>query len=352
MNQLTPFIILCFGVNVFSQNPHSEALVIDCAACHSPEGWEIATSSWKNGTLVNPNAEESFSHDRTGFPLTDQHAVLDCRDCHETLVFTQAQTSCISCHTDLHQMTVGDDCARCHSTEHWLVDNITEIHQENGFPLLGNHALANCFDCHVSETALRFDRIGNDCINCHREDYSATSMPDHQAAGYSLECMDCHDVGSPTWQWSAGGSGHLFFPLTQGHEINDCAACHSSGSFSNTPTDCFACHENDFRATISPDHEAGNFPTDCAACHTTAIGWPAADFSQHDELYFPIFSGKHKGEWNECVDCHTTGTFSAFSCIDCHEHNNAGDLADEHNDVSNYSYSSQACYQCHPKGEE
>ena len=51
--------------------------------------------------------------------------------------------------------------------------------------------------------------------------------------------------------------------------------------------------------------------------------------------YFPIFSGKHKGEWNEYNECHRTPAgFSQFSCIDCHEHDSTGDLADEHDNVS------------------
>jgi len=334
---------------------------------------------------------------------------------------------CISCHTDIHQMTVGDDCARCHSTNNWLVDNITELHQENGFPLLGTHAQISCNECHFSETGIRFDRIGNDCINCHRENYMATTNPDHQAAGYSLECMECHDVANYTWKWTIGAANHEFFPLTKGHELNDCAQCHTGGlfagtptecvachqedfqaalqpdhvggqfstdctvchttdkgwspagfaqhddlfpltkghdiadcakchiggTFKNTPTDCFSCHQEDFQGTTDPDHEANNFPTDCTACHSTDPGWEATDFTQHDNDYFPIFSGKHNGAWSQCSECHTTaGDFKAFSCIDCHEHNNSGELAGKHDDVSGYSYTSQACYECHPTGHE
>ncbi len=346
-------LIIGLSLETRSQNPHGENLIIDCAACHSPEGWEISKSAWDNGTLVIPTSEETFNHDNTAFPLTGQHESLDCRDCHDNLVFEEAQSSCISCHTDLHQMTVGDDCVRCHNTEHWLVDNIAELHQENGFPLLGNHALTSCYDCHISETAVRFDRIGNDCINCHLDEYMVTTMPDHQAANYSLECMDCHDVASPDWQWSSGGAGHLFFPLTKGHAIDDCAACHVNEDFSNTPTECSACHLQDFQQTTDPDHEAAGFPTDCALCHTTETGWPTDDFTEHDNLYFPIYSGTHQGEWNECTECHTiAGDFSSFSCIDCHEHDDPNDLADEHDEVPNYSYNSLACYECHPKGEK
>ncbi|MEZ4931289.1 MAG: hypothetical protein R2788_04040 [Saprospiraceae bacterium] len=118
----------------------------------------------------------------------------------------------------------------CHSTEHWLVDDINEIHLENGFPLLGNHALAICTDCHFSETVLRFDRIGNDCINCHRPDYRGHHHARSPGGGFPTECLDCHDMASPNWQWSAGGWPPVF-PLTEGHAINDCAACHQNSDF-------------------------------------------------------------------------------------------------------------------------
>ncbi|HFA47734.1 MAG TPA: hypothetical protein ENJ95_01805 [Bacteroidetes bacterium] len=428
------FFLLGLCSTLFSQSPHGAGFKLDCASCHSPEGWEIAAQSWDSGELVVPENKNTataespaFSHAKTDFPLTGQHASTDCRSCHETLIFAEAKSECISCHNDMHQMTVGGDCARCHSSENWLVDEITELHRDNGFPLLGNHAAAACTDCHFSETRLRFDRIGNDCTNCHLEDFMATSSPDHQAAGYSTECTDCHDLAGPSWLFTPGAANHTFFPLTKGHEISDCNACHTNGTFSGTPTDCFACHETDFRASTAPDHEAGGFPTDCTVCHTTdpgwspagfaqhddffplteghqindcsachaggvfentptdcfachetdfqntndpdheaagfptdcnlchttEPGWDAGDFKQHDDLYFPIFSGKHKNEWNECNECHTMpGDFMSFSCIDCHEHDDANDLADEHDDVSGYSYSSQACYTCHPKGEE
>jgi hypothetical protein len=351
---LVIILFLGFVASVMAQSPHGADLKIDCASCHSSAGWEIDANYWRNRTLVNPQAGTSkqwFDHEKTRFDLKGQHAVVDCKSCHESLVFSEVSSNCIACHTDVHQQSVGVDCARCHSSANWLVDNITELHQQNGFPLFGNHAVVDCNACHRSETALRFDRIGNQCVDCHLDNYAATKNPNHQAAGYSTNCVECHDAAGRDWFWTAGGANHLFFPLTKGHQIDDCTKCHIGGNFVNTPTDCFACHEMDFRATTSPDHETGNFPTDCRACHSTDPGWNATDFTQHDQSYFPIFSGRHEGEWNQCTECHTTaGDFKAFSCIQCHEHNNAGNLANEHDEVSGYSYTSSACYNCHPKG--
>ncbi len=71
------------------------------------------------------------------------------------------------------------------------------------------------------------------------------------------------------------------------------------------------------------------------------------------DQFFPIYSGKHNGEWNACSDCHTNqSNFAVFSCIDCHEHNNKTDLDDKHKGEPGYSYTSAACYDCHPKGKE
>jgi hypothetical protein len=79
----------------------------------------------------------------------------------------------------------------------------------------------------------------------------------------------------------------------------------------------------------------------------------AEEFTQHDALYFPIYSGEHRNEWdNNCQSCHITpGNFTSFSCIDCHEHNQP-EMNDEHDDVSGYIYQSEACYSCHPNGSE
>jgi len=325
---------------LFGQSVHGDNFKLNCAMCHSSSGWEVDYETIQ------------FDHGKsTGFVLESQHATLDCTGCHESLVFEKVGTDCISCHTDIHQQTLGMNCARCHTPENWLVDNITELHQENGFPLLGNHAIIACSQCHRAESAVRFDRLGNECIVCHLEIYDETTAPNHQNAGYSTNCIECHDIAGV--DWSVTNINHDFFPLTKGHKIADCTKCHQSQNFSNTPVDCIGCHQADFDNTTSPDHNASDFPLECDACHGLDPGWPAKDFKQHDSEYFPIFSGKHGGEWSQCNECHTTpGDFKAFSCTDCHEHSNAGKLANEHDELSDYSHDSNACYECHPTGDK
>ncbi len=110
------------------------------------------------------------------------------------------------------------------------------------------------------------------------------------------------------------------------------------------------CHLDDYNNTDDPDHQAAGFPTTCEDCHNTN-DWEDAEFD-HDSMYFPIYSGRHEGEWDECADCHVVpADYGVFECIFCHEHNQP-DTDEEHEDVGGYVYESQACYNCHPNGEE
>lgn len=396
---------------VLAQSPHGTELKIDCAQCHNPSGWEVEVDSIP------------FNHSlETPFELEGVHAMVDCKLCHESLVFDEAPSDCVSCHADVHSMSVGNDCVRCHTADSWLVDNIPELHEENGFPLMGAHGNLSCVECHEAETNIRFDRIGNECVSCHNDDFLATENPNHQQVGYSTNCTDCH---SPlAMDWSADPISHDFFPLVQGHDIQDCNQCHTTTSFSDAPSDCVACHQDDFNNATNPSHINLGLSTDCASCHTLAVDWMPATFDIHDQfyvlngehrdirnecnlchfgdyntlpptdcfgcheddyngandpnhkalgfstdctechneddwepstfdhdgMYFPIFSGEHKGEWDQCTDCHIQpNDYSVFSCTVCHLKN---DTDDEHNDVNDYVYESNACLRCHPDGSE
>ncbi|PCJ81234.1 MAG: hypothetical protein COA49_05855 [Bacteroidetes bacterium] len=399
------FLVLSLGLS--AQTPHGTSLAIACADCHNSTGWEFM------GEGAN------FTHDDVGFELKFSHLDTDCKKCHSTLIFNEADPSCISCHTDMHSMSVGNDCVRCHDERNWLVDNIPELHEMNGFPLLGEHRLISCSECHKSESNLRWDWMGSDCVTCHIDNYHATTSPNHIQSGFSQECTECHSPGAQSWEGAE--NFHLFFPLVGRHNISDCASCHLSENYSDTSPDCVSCHENDYLATTSPDHVSSNFGTDCAQCHFgdtwqeaifashdmfplvgkhnisdcaechdvnnysnispecvscheddylavnspnhvssgfsqdctlchTGDTWGEASYDQHDSQYFPIFSGKHQGEWTSCNECHIGGDYSTFSCIVCH--NDQQNLAGEHNEENNYVYESNACYACHPTGDE
>jgi cytochrome c1 len=334
MYRLSSIIIGClFLMQLFGQNPHGEQLKMDCAVCHSPGGWT---------ELLDPMA---FDHDTTDFSLDGSHRYLDCAACHSSLVFSEASTQCIDCHLDVHAQTVGDDCMRCHDTQDWLVDHIPELHEENGFPLIAAHTGLACASCHVSETNLRFERLGNDCINCHQQDFMSTTSPDHMASGFSQDCLECHDPLG--FSWNTDIIDHSFFPLVLGHEPPGCTDCHLSNDLSDISPDCVSCHEVDFLDTQEPDHQAAGFGTDCAACHTLDPGWTPATFD-HDAEHFPIYSGSHNGVWMECMECHPSpDDYSIFTCVSCHTD---PETSDEHNGISGYLYEDNACLVCHPNG--
>lgn len=321
-----------------AQNPHGEGFKVDCNTCHTPDGWKVSVD------------DILFNHDTTNFSLTGQHQSISCMDCHKTLEFPEVSQACASCHTDVHAMTVGDDCMRCHSTESWLVDNIPELHEQNGFPLFGAHDLISCTDCHEAGNNLQWNRLGGECIECHMTDFNQTTNPNHIESGFDTDCITCH---LPTEdQWS-GGNSHQFFPLTKGHDIANCFDCHISPTFDGITDDCVNCHLDAYNSTSNPNHQTSGFNTDCVLCHTTAPGWSPASYRQHDSDFFPIYSGEHRGEWNSCFDCHVTESdYSIFNCLECHEHRQSK-MDDEHRgEVRNYVYESNACYSCHPDGKE
>ena len=310
---------------VLAQSPHGDELVIDCAKCHNPKGWSIDFKTIE------------FSHDVDDFQLEGTHTQIDCKSCHSTLIFNEAPTECISCHADVHSMSVGNDCVRCHTAETWLVDHIPELHEENGFPLMGAHAISSCFECHQFEADLIFNRIGNECINCHRLDYESTQNPNHESAEFSTNCIDCH---SPmAFDWGTEAINHGFFPLTAGHDIQDCYECHTSGTFSDASPECVSCHQEDYAITQNPNHQTTGFSTDCVSCHTTNPGWTPAVIN-HD--FFPLTLGH---DIQNCKECHITDNYADVSpeCVSCHQE----DYASTQNPNHQTTGFSTDCISCH-----
>ena len=340
MRKLSLLAILNF-VLIFAwgqENPHGEKLSYSCTDCHTTDSWKYSAENSK------------FDHNKTEFILEGQHIYIRCSDCHTSLVFDEVKSNCIDCHSDLHNTTVGTDCARCHDSKSWIVDNITEIHQMGRFPLLGAHNSVSCSECHTSALQLEFEPLGIECIDCHQQDYMATSTPNHTQAGYSTDCIECHKIEAH--EWSASGINHDFFPLNQGHNIADCSACHKGEVTEPISTDCYSCHQNNYNSATNPQHQNSGFSTDCVECHTISPDWSPANFKSHDAMFFPIYSGEHEGEWDNCTDCHTQPeNYSNFSCINCHKHNKS-EMDDEHRGINGYSYNSMACFSCHPTGNE
>ena len=300
LSSLIIALLLSFN-SIGAKSPHGEKFNMKCEVCHNPEGWTIKTS------------DNTFDHAKTDFPLAGQHKTISCRKCHADLLFTETKTTCVSCHKDMHQQTVGQDCERCHTPDAWIVKNINGIHRQSRFPLNGQHATVDCYQCHKSASLLRFDPMGVECSDCHTANYIATTNPPHVASKFPKDCFLCHNERG--WQPAKfNHSTSTTFPLTGGHVGIDCNSCHSKG-YAGTSTDCVNCHLTNYNATTNPNHATAKYSTDCKTCHTSAA-WIPSTFNHTTGTTFPL-TGAHIGV--TCVSCHPSvyvGTSS--ECVSCH----------------------------------
>ena len=242
---------------------------------------------------------------------------------------------------------IAMECTDCHTTSGWttLRSPSKFDHATTGYPLVGEHHQAPCRDCH---TTLRFAGTPQACISCHRQDYDRTAMIDHRAAGFSMQCEQCHEISSASWR-SSFDHGRTQFATRGAHDAVACIRCHVNNRFRGTPIQCVACHRTEYTNATKPNHVAAGFSTECAMCHR-ALTWTPAAFYPHP--WFPIDAGAmhSPGRWRTCGDCHRAQpTYTTFECIYCHQHEKTRTDAG-HSGVSGYVYQSSNCFRCHPGG--
>lgn len=186
-------------------------------------------------------------------------------------------------------------CGDCHTSEGWvpLLNPIVFNHDNTSFPLKDKHQWAECVQCHSGITVSEihnFSSAKTQCEGCHMDIHFGI---------LGVNCEGCHSIKS----WETGlwlkEHNHLLFPLEGAHALLDCSDCHGGGfsQLSGTlTTECFACHTNEYtEALLSGGHSENS---NCILCHNTR-NWSPADMSHHD-LLFPIYTGKHRGEWSTC----------------------------------------------------
>lgn len=294
------FLVFIISFTLGAQSQHGKDLKLDCSLCHKSDTWKITDST-------------GFDHNGTAFKLTGGHKQVNCRQCHATLVFSEAKTTCNSCHRDMHKGSVTPECAKCHTPANWLVTNTNKLHQTTRFPLLGIHAQADCQSCHSEYSTLNFSVIGVSCYECHANDFQATQNPNHLTAGFDKNCQSCHSVSADSWR--SQSFKHDFFPLTGMHKLDNCYACHNKTTFSGLSNQCYSCHEKDYKATTNPNHLLQSFSTQCQVCHTIN-GWKPAQFD-HNKTNFPL-TGAHNSV--TCSNCHVTpGLKPSTDCYVCHK---------------------------------
>jgi len=343
----------CYSCHVsdYEREHKGSTFPTTCIDCHNVKNWD--------------DAEFEHSSVSNGFELLGSHEKLECQSCHTDdygLVFSPPplnQDDCYSCHvSDYQEEHKGSGfpttCLDCHNINSWDDAEFDHVVASNGFELLGSHENLDCQSCHTADMGLVFNPPPlnqDDCYSCHVSDY----QEEHKGSGFPTTCLDCHNINS----WDDAEFDHVVasngFELLGSHENLDCQSCHTAdmGLVFNPPPvnqeDCYSCHVSDYER----EHAGNGFATTCLDCHSVNT-WDGADFTEHDNLFFPIYSGEHRGEWNSsCQTCHTTpDTFTQFSCFEgCHEHNKP-EMDSEHRGVNGYMYVSTACYSCHPNGDE
>jgi hypothetical protein len=311
-----------------------------CQDCHAPVRWAARSDAVRQ-------------HAATGFPLRGMHALVECSRCHAGSGeghLAKASQECSSCHAADYAAaaarvpshdTFATRCEDCHSAARTTWTGAGFDHAASGFPLTGAHARTACTACHVGGT---YAGTPTDCYACHRIDYEGTTNPNHTAAGFSTQCVACHST--TTWQGATFDHVSTGFALTGAHQTTSCTACHAGGTYAGTPTDCYACHRTDYEGTTNPNHAAAGFSIQCVACHSTTT-WQGATFD-HDNQFFRIYSGKHRGKWTSCTECHMNpSSYRDFTCTTCHHTQATTDAIGAHRSRPEYRYESNACYSCH-----
>jgi hypothetical protein len=409
-----------------------------CQACHQEISSEISDSTSLHGAAISEmrdqncrichtdhngrNAsmiefiEEDFPHDLVGFSLKSHQEItwtraIVCTDCHLAGFRGFTEAVCQDCHGQIdslflndHTSLFGATCRECHDGLETL--GVDFDHDQQIFPLDGQHKEVNCGFCHLASTTLEnLQNTPTECISCHQdqdghqgfmgetcetchtpEDWK-TAYYDHNLTGFyllggheNLACVDCHPT--PTYQGldPACITCHAEVEPHQGRYGEDCAICHTINNWleiifdhaGSSAADCRSCH-----LTESPQY---HYPVQCSLCHSTTAWLPASfdhksmdvgdcqschsgdkpanhyagqcSICHNTNAWKPAsfnhtFPLNHGGAGSNCTHCHPSNNYYSYTCYSCHEHSKSK-VQSEHEGVSNLAN----CIRCHPDGRK
>ncbi|MFN8547621.1 MAG: hypothetical protein U0527_06520 [Candidatus Eisenbacteria bacterium] len=334
---------------------HSDGVYVGkstaCVACHQGDydaarepdhrqaGFPDACVSCHTMTAWRPSL---FDHALTAFPLTGAHQLVPCSACHADNVWDGKPTACVACHqadydatTEPHHAAAGfsTDCTSCHTVDRW--EGATFDHGTTSFPLTGAHLGKSCGSCHADAVYRGKDAA---CVSCHRDDRDATTNPDHRAAQFADNCLDCHSTTS--FDGASYDHDQTGFPLRDAHQGVACMTCHADGVFNGRSPACDSCHHDDYLGTTAPSHSQQGFPTDCSTCHN-AVAWQPSIFD-HALTLFPL-TGAH--QLVPCLDCHRDQVWHGknTNCVSCHQADYDGSTNPHHASAG----FATTCQDCH-----
>ena len=302
-----------------------------CAACHGEIAMQMQDVASMHGKMLHDNPELScrhchpehrganapltvmqgaeFPHEVVGFSLNSHQRTaageaFTCDNCHQGDISTFASDSCQTCHRQIdsdlavvHAVEYGEACLECHDG----VDRFgKDFRHEFTFQLTGKHNDLICLKCHTgARTAADFSKAPTDCSTCHQKD-------EPHEGRFGTDCAACHTADG--WKPAKFDHNLAAFKLEGAHAEVRCEECHIDNVYKGTPTECYACHQQD-------DEHVGKFGTECGACHQPN-GWEFVTFD-HNKSSFPL-TGQHAGL--ACEQCHTNAQFTGLStaCVSCH----------------------------------
>jgi hypothetical protein len=224
---------------------HKKRFGDKCETCHGADDWKTVR----------------FDHDRdTKYPLRGKHKDAKCDSCHTGFLYEdKLERQCVACHKDddVHKNQLGPKCDQCHFEDDWKRTGFD--HSRSRFPLLGQHLVVKCDDCHKAAT---YRDAKTECIACHRED-------DVHKATLGTRCESCHNARD--WRLWEFDHDKTDFRLDGAHTRLQCIRCHRAPVTDTITlaTTCAACHGND-------DVHEGAFGKQCERCHATSR-WDAVD---------------------------------------------------------------------------
>jgi hypothetical protein len=292
-----------------------------CADCHKPVKMDISQGTGfhgknpvvKNSECANCHAEHKgrafkqdklfplmFDHNLTDYKLDGRHQIVSCQGCHKPgKKFSAPSSTCFACHEkdQPHLGNLGKECESCHNTTTWKKTAPFD-HDKTKFRLLGGHAKATCFACHVGE---KYKGLPSTCAHCH-------GIQDVHEKRFGSACESCHTVNN--WKSKSFDHGKFTkFKLTGAHSVASCSGCHGEKSTSRLPTACFECHKKQ-------DVHKAQLGTKCESCHGTKA-WRADVRFDHNKTRFAL-TGMHA--LAACEACHATPAFKTVksTCFACH----------------------------------
>lgn len=242
------------------------------------------------------------------------------------------------------------DCSACHTSDGWglaaTAGKSGFDHDRTGFPLRGSHIQTTCSGCHTAK-----GKPATTCEGCHRDPHEGRN---------DGTCAECHTAVAWSDTKTLDQHRRTRMPLTGAHASVDCAACHKRQAervYSDTPSDCYSCHREDYRKVNPQIHHLGDqngpFTRECGTCHQTTAWKPAyavptmmartLSTADHDAV-FALSTGSHKAF--ECSSCHVDSRRAkAVRCDGCHT---SVMLRTEH--ARPVAAVASGCLRCHPRG--